>query len=375
MLGYKDYQRVLDKISPHKLVFVSKELRRRRFASPCKTDQGRNARFKQNLLGDNLMTNSSNALKSTKFPGYLTPFILVLLGISVAALLWIVDVKGLVNGDLSIRPVTTTVYLVRHAEKEINSGKDPALTNQGAFRAKFLAKMLDQIAIDAVYSTDTIRTRDTAAPTAKSKSKKVRIYDAREIVYADFLENNHGKTVLVVGHSNTIPAFVNGLLGKQKYAELDESEYDNLFVVDIIGQRKSDKLLTIAARLSDAEPSEQKSMPQHEKINYLEYAAKDIEATKAFFSKAFGWTFEDYGPDYAAFENQGVNGGFYRADLSSSVARGAALTVFYSKALEATESKVVAAGGVISTALFDFPGGRRFHFIEPSGNEFAVWGE
>ncbi|MFT5135731.1 MAG: putative enzyme related to lactoylglutathione lyase/broad specificity phosphatase PhoE [Arenicella sp.] len=327
-----------------------------------------------NSSGGN-MANSPNGFRSTKFYGYFTPFILVLLAISVAALLWLIDIKRLVDGDLSIQPATTTVYLVRHAEKEINSGKDPALTDQGKFRANFLAKMLDKIPIDAVYSTDTIRTRETAGPTAQSQGKEVRIYDALEVDYAGFLENNHAKTVLVVGHSNTIPAFVNGLLGKQKYAELDESEYDNLFVVDIIGQRKSDKLLTIAARLGDAEPLEQKSMPQHEKINYLEYAAKDIEATKAFFSKTFGWTFEDYGPDYAAFENQGVNGGFYRADKSSSVAKGAALTVFYSKALEATESKVVAAGGVISTAIFDFPGGRRFHFIEPSGNEFAVWGE
>lgn len=321
------------------------------------------------------MAHSSDSTKSTKFRDYLTPFILVLLAISVAALLRLVDIKDLVNGDLAIRPVNTTVYLVRHAEKEINSGKDPALTDQGEFRANFLAKMFDKIPIDAVYSTDTIRTRDTAGPTAKSQGKTVRIYDAREVDYADFLENNHGKTVLVVGHSNTIPAFVNGLLGKQKYTELDESAYDNLFVVDIVGRKKYDKPLTIEARLNSLENSEQKPMPQHEKIDYLEYPAKDIVATKAFFSKAFGWKFEDYGPDYAAFENQGVNGGFYRADMSSSVAKGGALTVFYSNALEATESTVTEAGGVISVAIFDFPGGRRFHFIEPSGNEFAVWGE
>jgi predicted enzyme related to lactoylglutathione lyase/broad specificity phosphatase PhoE len=322
------------------------------------------------------MANSSSGLKSTKLRGYLTPFILVLLAISVAALLRLIDIKDLVNGGLTIRPVITTVYLVRHAEKKTNSGKDPALTDQGEFRANFLANMFDKVQIDAVYSTDTIRTRDTAEPTAKSQGREVRIYDARNVDYAGFLENNHGTTVLVVGHSNTIPGFVNGLLGKQKYTELDESEYDNLFVVDIVGRKKMDKLLTIEARLNSLEDSEQKPMPQHEKIDYLEYPAKDIEATKAFFSKAFGWKFQDYGPDYAAFENQGVNGGFYRADLSSSVAKGGGvLTVFYSNALEATESTVTDAGGVISTAIFNFPGGRRFHFIEPSGNEFAVWGE
>ena len=116
-------------------------------------------------------------------------------------------------------------------------------------------------------------------------------------------------------------------------------------------------------------------MAEHEKINYLEYAAKDIEATKGFFEKAFAWSFVDYGPDYAAFSNQGVDGGFYRADLSSSSASGGALTVFYSDTLEETLDKVTAAGGVIIKPIFSFPGGRRFHFTEPSGNEFAVWGE
>ena len=114
-------------------------------------------------------------------------------------------------------------------------------------------------------------------------------------------------------------------------------------------------------------------MPEHEKINYLEYAAKDIEATKAFFSQVFGWELEDYGPDYTAFSNQGVDGGFYRAELSSSVDKGGALTVFYSDDLEATEQKVIAAGGEVIKPIFSFPGGRRFHFTEPSGNEFAVW--
>ena len=321
------------------------------------------------------MSTSSGGLIPIRSGGHRSPFIFVLLAICVSALLCIVNVKALANDELEIQPAITTVYLVRHAEKKINSGKDPALTDQGKFRASFLAKMFEQIPFDTVYSTDTIRTRDTAGPTAKSQGLEVVLYNARGVNYLEFLESNHGKTVLVVGHSNTIPAFVNGLLGEQKYTELDEAEYDSLFVVDIIGQQKSDKLLTIAARLKQAAGSQEKPMPQHEKIDYLEYAAKDIDATKAFFIKAFGWEFEDFGPDYTAFENQGVNGGFYRADMTSSAAKGAALTIFYSSTLEATESKVIAAGGVISTAIFDFPGGRRFHFIEPSGNEFAVWGE
>jgi len=116
-------------------------------------------------------------------------------------------------------------------------------------------------------------------------------------------------------------------------------------------------------------------MITHERIDYLEYAAVDLEATKAFFTAVFAWTFTDYGPDYTAFERQGngVEGGFYRANLVSSSEQGAALAVFYSDDLEATQNKIERAGGRIIKAIFSFPGGRRFHFTEPSGNEFAVW--
>jgi predicted enzyme related to lactoylglutathione lyase len=113
-------------------------------------------------------------------------------------------------------------------------------------------------------------------------------------------------------------------------------------------------------------------MNEHEKINYVEYPAKNIAATKQFFKTAFGWRFVDYGPDYCAFSNQGLNGGFYKSELTSISETGAALVVFYSQDLESTETKVKQAGGNISKAIFSFPGGRRFHFTEPSGNEFAV---
>ena len=116
-------------------------------------------------------------------------------------------------------------------------------------------------------------------------------------------------------------------------------------------------------------------MPQHEKINYLEYPSADLSATKEFFVEAFGWQFVDYGPDYCSFSDQGVDGGFYRADLSSKPDSGAALTVFFSDSLEATQAKIESAGGEIVKAIFPFPGGRRFHFTEPSGSEFAVWSD
>jgi uncharacterized protein len=116
-------------------------------------------------------------------------------------------------------------------------------------------------------------------------------------------------------------------------------------------------------------------MNEHEKINYVEYPAKDIAATKQFFEAAFGWSFVDYGPDYAAFSNQGLDGGFFKSALASVSDKGAALLIFYSQDLETTEAKIKQAGGVINKVIFSFPGGRRFHFIEPSGNEFAVWSD
>ena len=114
-------------------------------------------------------------------------------------------------------------------------------------------------------------------------------------------------------------------------------------------------------------------MNKHEKINYLEFPAKDIGATKAFFSTVFGWTFTDYGPDYIAFDNAGMDGGFFKSDLTASTDKGSLLMVFYSDDLEQTLSKIEAAGGAVIKPIFDFPGGRRFHFGDPNGNEFAVW--
>lgn len=116
-------------------------------------------------------------------------------------------------------------------------------------------------------------------------------------------------------------------------------------------------------------------MPAHDKINYVEYPARDLEATKLFFQTAFGWAFADYGPDYIAFSGQGLDGGFYRSELAASTDKGSALIVFYSERLEGTLANVVAAGGQLVKPVFAFPGGRRFHFTEPSGNEFAVWSE
>jgi len=116
-------------------------------------------------------------------------------------------------------------------------------------------------------------------------------------------------------------------------------------------------------------------MNEHEKINYVEFPAKDIEAAKSFFSSVFGWSFVDYGPEYTAFSDEGLDGGFFQSELTVSTESGSALVVFYSGELEGTQSKIENAGGSIIKPIFDFPGGRRFHFGDPNGNEYAVWSD
>jgi hypothetical protein len=114
---------------------------------------------------------------------------------------------------------------------------------------------------------------------------------------------------------------------------------------------------------------------KNNKINYIEIPAKDIKATKVFFSKVFGWSFVDYGPDYCSFGGQGVDGGFFKSDLVVSTKNGSPLIVLYNNSLETTLEIIEKAGGQIVKPIFSFPGGRRFHFSDPNGNEFAVWSE
>ena len=114
-------------------------------------------------------------------------------------------------------------------------------------------------------------------------------------------------------------------------------------------------------------------MTQHEKINYIELPSRNLPAAKKFYSSAFGWSFLDYGPEYSAIQDGGLDGGFYKSDLKSTTASGSVLVVLFSGDLEATQRKVEASGGHIIKDIFEFPGGRRFHFTDPCGNELAVW--
>ena len=110
----------------------------------------------------------------------------------------------------------------------------------------------------------------------------------------------------------------------------------------------------------------------HLKIDYVEFASADLAKSRAFFDKAFGWTFQDYGADYAAMTNAGLDGGI-QSDLSK--AKVPPLVILKADDLEAAEAAVKTAGGSITRPIFSFPGGRRFHFREPGGNELAVWSE
>ncbi len=107
-------------------------------------------------------------------------------------------------------------------------------------------------------------------------------------------------------------------------------------------------------------------------IDYVELPVLDFDEAKDFYGGAFGWTFEDYGPEYVAFETGHLSGGFARVD---DISPGGALVILFAEDLEAVCEQVKASGGEIVQEIFSFPGGRRFHFTDPSGNELAVWSD
>ena len=114
-------------------------------------------------------------------------------------------------------------------------------------------------------------------------------------------------------------------------------------------------------------------MPQREhdlRVDYIEFGATDIARTRRFYERVFGWRFEDYGPDYTSFQDGRLSGGFTR---DAPVRPANPLVVIYATRLEDVETKIRAEGGQIVRPTYEFPGGRRFHFTDPSGNELAVW--
>lgn len=141
----------------------------------------------------------------------------------------------------------TTYFLIRHAEKDRTNieNKNPYLTQKGKDRAQYWSQVLQSIKFDAVYSTNYNRTIQTAMPIAEKNNLNIQFYNPKELYTAEFKENTKGKTVLIVGHSNTTPNFVNTIINADVYAEIDDNNNANLYIVNLINNVATHQLLII----------------------------------------------------------------------------------------------------------------------------------
>ena len=151
------------------------------------------------------------------------------------------------SGQDEAKVEITTYYFIRHAEKDRSdhTNKDPELDKRGLKRANKWAKYFKNIDLDAVYTTNYIRTQQTAQPTAEKHHLDIQTYDPNSLYSKDFEEATKGKTVLVVGHSNTTPAFVNKILKEDKYEDIDDNDNSKLFIVTISDGKITDKVISI----------------------------------------------------------------------------------------------------------------------------------
>ncbi len=153
--------------------------------------------------------------------------------------------------------LTSTYYFVRHAEKQVDGTRDPHLTEDGEARATKWGNLFKSEKIDVIYTTDYYRTKETASGLAAamivpnklepgtSNDITIKTYDPRNINIPEFLKETKGKRVVVVGHSNTTPNFVNAVLGKKKYEQIDESIYGNFYIVTVIGDKAEATLFNV----------------------------------------------------------------------------------------------------------------------------------
>ena len=143
--------------------------------------------------------------------------------------------------------VISTYYLIRHAEKDRSdtSNKNPDLMQKGTERAIRWSEVLKDIAFDMVYTTDYNRTKQTASPTAESKNLEILFYNPRTLFDEEFQKATTGKTVLVVGHSNTTPFFANKILESEKYQQIDDYNNANLYIVTVTNNTKTGVLLKV----------------------------------------------------------------------------------------------------------------------------------
>jgi predicted enzyme related to lactoylglutathione lyase len=112
-----------------------------------------------------------------------------------------------------------------------------------------------------------------------------------------------------------------------------------------------------------------------QKVDYIEFPARNLDSVQSFYETAFGWSFSDFGPEYRAFTDGKIDGGFYKSEHKSKTENGAVLVVLYARDLEKTKENVISSRGKVVKDTFSFPGGRRFHFTDPNGNELAVWSD
>ena len=144
-----------------------------------------------------------------------------------------------------LNPEITTFYFIRHAEKDRSDTEDidPELNQKGLGRAMHWAEILEEVSLDEIYSTDYQRTTMTAAPLAVKKDLTLKYYDPDEVDIQQFKASNIGNEVLVIGHSNSTPEFVNKLLGEDKYGPMDDYDNGSLFIVQIVGNHITDQRL------------------------------------------------------------------------------------------------------------------------------------
>lgn len=139
----------------------------------------------------------------------------------------------------------STYFLIRHAEKDRSDteNKNPSLTEEGKQRAQLWSQLLSGYGIEAVYATDYNRTQQTAAPSAEKLGLEIQSYHPFKIDFEQFLKDTQGKIVLIVGHSNTIPFFVNKLIKQDKYQQMQDDDNSSLYIVTIEGTTSSDVVI------------------------------------------------------------------------------------------------------------------------------------
>ena len=151
------------------------------------------------------------------------------------------------NQDSQIDNHTSVYYFIRHAEKDRNDtiNKDMKLSEAGELRARKWSEIFENIDFDQIYSTSYNRTLRTAFYVSKNQNIPIELYDPNDLYSDSFKAKTTGKTVLVVGHSNTTPKFVNAIMGKEQFDLIDDSNNGNLYIVTVIADKKSVQLLTI----------------------------------------------------------------------------------------------------------------------------------